>query len=153
MLANLLQNAVKYSPPGTPIGVSARQNDDGELELRVDDEGPGVPARDRDRIFEPFFRRKQKAGQPTAPGHGLGLAICQSIVLTHGGRMQVTDRPGGGARFSVCLPTRPPGGQRGTKGQLEDRLSDPAEHARGRRRGATGGCMVLTLPSPVIHAA
>jgi two-component system sensor histidine kinase KdpD len=103
VLANLLQNAIKYSPPGTPIGVSARTTVHGELEFTVDDAGPGVPAADRERIFEPFFR-KLAAHQTHVPGHGLGLAICQSIVLAHGGRIRVTGRRGGGARFRVVLP-------------------------------------------------
>ncbi len=103
VLANLLQNAIKYSPPGTPIGISARTTSDGELELTVEDEGPGIPAEDRARIFEPFFR-KQADRHSGVPGHGLGLAICQSIVLAHGGRIQVTNRRSGGARFSVFLP-------------------------------------------------
>ena len=104
VLANLLQNAVNYSPPGSAVGVSARRTDDGELELSVDDEGPGVPAQDRERIFEPFVRT-QPTEASKVPGHGLGLAISQSIVRAHGGRIQVSDRPGGGARFTVLLPT------------------------------------------------
>jgi signal transduction histidine kinase len=103
VLANLLQNAVKYSPPGTPIGISARVNDGGELELAVEDDGPGVPAEDRERIFEPFFRR-----ETSVAGHGLGLAISQSIILAHGGRLEVTERLGGGARFTALLPMRMP---------------------------------------------
>jgi two-component system, OmpR family, sensor histidine kinase KdpD len=100
VIANLLQNAAKYSPTGTSIGVSARLNDVGELELAVEDDGPGVPAEDRERIFEPFFRRDTRVA-----GNGLGLAICKSIVLAHGGRIEVTDRPCGGACFVVFLPT------------------------------------------------
>jgi two-component system, OmpR family, sensor histidine kinase KdpD len=69
VLANLLQNAIKYSPPATPIGISA-QTHDGELELSVDDEGPGIPLEDRDCIFEPFFR-KQPARQSSVPGNVL----------------------------------------------------------------------------------
>jgi two-component system sensor histidine kinase KdpD len=149
VLANLLQNAVKYSPPGTPIGVSARITDDGELELSVEDEGPGIPAEDRECIFEPFFRNRT-AQQSGVPGHGLGLAICQSIVLAHGGRMQVTDRPAGGARFSVFLPAQVPAeptlrcaprGQHSDsnyqpKDRGNDPASDPAKHSCGGRRAA-----------------
>jgi two-component system, OmpR family, sensor histidine kinase KdpD len=105
VLANLVQNAIKYSPGGTAISISARITDTGELELSVDDEGPGISAENHDRIFQPFFRMLT-AGQSEVLGNGLGLAICQSIVLAHGGRMQVTDRPGGGARFSVFLPAQ-----------------------------------------------
>ncbi len=77
VLANLLHNAIKYSPPDTAVGVSARITKDGELELWVEDEGTGVPAEDRERIFEPFFR-KRTTEHSNVPGHGLGLAICQS---------------------------------------------------------------------------
>jgi two-component system sensor histidine kinase KdpD len=107
VVANLVENAIKYSPPDTAIGISARITEDEELELAVEDEGPGVPAEDRERIFEPFYR-KQTDVQSDVPGHGLGLAICQSVVLAHGGRMQVTGRHGGGARFSVLLPAPMP---------------------------------------------
>jgi two-component system sensor histidine kinase KdpD len=103
VVVNLVENAIKYSPAGTPIGVSATVARDGELQLSVEDQGPGVPAADRERIFEPFFRN-QMARQSNVPGHGLGLAICQSIVLAHGGRIEVYDRPGSGACFSVFLP-------------------------------------------------
>jgi two-component system sensor histidine kinase KdpD len=103
VLANLIQNAIKYSPASTPIGISARITEHGELVLSVEDEGPGVRAQDRERIFEPFVR-DQSAAQSEVSGHGLGLAICQSIVLAHGGRIEVDDRPDAGARFSVFLP-------------------------------------------------
>jgi two-component system, OmpR family, sensor histidine kinase KdpD len=105
VLANLLHNAIKYSPANTPIGISARITPSRELELSVEDEGPGVPVESRERIFEPFYRNRTHL-ESQAPGHGLGLAICQHIVREHGGRIQVTERPGGGARFSVFLPFR-----------------------------------------------
>ena len=99
VVANLLQNAIKYSPASSPIRVSARTTDAGDLELAVEDHGPGVAAIDRQRIFQPFFRR-----QTQAAGNGLGLAIALSIVQAHGGQIDVSDRPGGGARFVVLLP-------------------------------------------------
>jgi two-component system sensor histidine kinase KdpD len=119
VLANLLQNAIKYSPRGTPLGVSARITDDGELELSVDDEGAGIPAEDRDRIFSPFFRA-QTAAHSRVPGHGLGLAICQSIVLAHGGRILVADGPGGGARFSVIIPAQMEAGYSDSSDEWKD---------------------------------
>jgi two-component system, OmpR family, sensor histidine kinase KdpD len=103
VIANLLQNAIKYSPASTPIGISARMTATRELEFSVEDHGPGVPVESRARIFEPFYRTRTHA-EAKVPGHGLGLAICQRIVREHGGRIEVTDRPGGGARFSVFLP-------------------------------------------------
>lgn len=151
VLANLLQNAVKYSPPGTPIGISACLSGADEVELAVEDHGAGIPPDDREHIFEPFFRT-QAAARSNVPGHGLGLAICQLIVLAHGGRMRVTDRPGGGARFSVFLPMQPHAAQRGTTHQ-EKRDNTPAEHRGGRRRGTVGDCVMLTAPSPLVRAA
>ena len=99
LLANLLQNAARYSPPHGQIHISAQVLDLGTLELTIDDEGPGVPIHLRKRIFEPFFRHRSDV-----PGHGLGLAICRAIVRAHGGTIEVGDSPGGGARFSVRLP-------------------------------------------------
>jgi light-regulated signal transduction histidine kinase (bacteriophytochrome) len=72
VLANLLQNAIKYSPEGSAIGISARITHDGELELCVEDEGPGIRPEDRERIFEPFVRTRT-AQQSAVTGHGLGL--------------------------------------------------------------------------------
>jgi two-component system, OmpR family, sensor histidine kinase KdpD len=99
VVANLLQNAAKYSPPHTRIDVSAQLVDFGSLEIAVDDEGPGVPPEDRALVFEPFFRN-----QSDVPGHGLGLAICQAIVQAHGGDIRVADSPSGGAHFAIRLP-------------------------------------------------
>jgi two-component system sensor histidine kinase KdpD len=128
VLANLLQNAIKYSPLGSPIGVSVRTTRRGELEFTIDDQGPGIPVEDRKRIFEPFFR-KQAVMQSSVPGNGLGLAICQSIVLAHGGHMRVSVRRCGGARFSVFLPgpIRP---------AAKDGSNEPAKYSRSGRRSA-----------------
>jgi len=105
VLANLLDNANKYSPPDACIGISAGHVD-GMLEFRVDDAGPGVPDEDRERIFQPFYRRDAGDRLPLS-GHGLGLPICRSIVAAHDGHIRVVDRPGGGARFIVALPLAP----------------------------------------------
>jgi two-component system sensor histidine kinase KdpD len=135
VLANLIQNAIKYSPPHTPIGVSARITHDGEFELSVDDEGPGIAVDDRQRIFEPFFR-SQTTDQSKVHGHGLGLAICQAIVRAHGGRIQIFDRIGGGTRFSVFLPAQVRPGHLETKHHAKDQGNDSAEHSPSGRRGA-----------------
>jgi signal transduction histidine kinase len=102
VLLNLLQNAVKYTLPWTPITVCARMHGPSLLELAIEDEGPGIPTEDHNRVFEPFFRTENVA-QSAVPGHGLGLAICQSIALAHSGRMGITSRPGR-TRFSLYLP-------------------------------------------------
>ena len=104
VLVNLLQNAVKYSSPHSPIGISARLHGLDELEFAVENDGPVIPSEEQDHLFEPFFRTRNVA-ESNVPGHGLGLAICQSIALAHGGRMGVSSRPGK-TRFSMYLPLR-----------------------------------------------
>ncbi|HEX8795257.1 MAG TPA: sensor histidine kinase KdpD [Polyangiaceae bacterium] len=105
VLINLLENATKYTPSGTPIDVSARVHD-GEVEIEVADRGPGVDSRDRERVFEKFYRAREGEGG----GVGLGLTICRGIVSAHGGRIWVDDRAGGGAvfRFTLPLEKKPP---------------------------------------------
>jgi signal transduction histidine kinase len=101
VVANLVENATKYADPGTPIRIAGvRRN--GELELRVEDAGPGIPPEYREQVFEKFFRLK--SDRPWVAGSGLGLAICRRIVAAHGGRIYVEDS-GAGARFVVRLPT------------------------------------------------
>jgi signal transduction histidine kinase len=112
VLLNLLQNAVKYTSPRTAITVCARMHGRNLLELAVEDEGPGISTEDQNRVFEPFFRTETVA-HSTVPGHGLGLAICQSIALAHGGRMGITSRPGR-TRFSMYLPLNKPNSKHAT---------------------------------------
>lgn len=101
VLVNLLENAARHTPPGTPIRVAARA-DAGCVELAVSDEGPGFPEGDLARLFEPFVR----GGTPRAPGSGLGLAIARGIVEAHGGTIRAERPPGGGASVIVRLPRR-----------------------------------------------
>jgi len=102
VIANLLENAVKYSPAQGVIHVSAALAGDA-IELRVEDDGPGIPAEYLDLVFEKFFRVKGD-GRSAIPGTGLGLAICRGIVEAHGGQIWAENRPSGGACFSVRLP-------------------------------------------------
>lgn len=97
---HLLHNAVKYAPDGTTVRVTAQREGE-RVELVVADEGPGVPAGDRFRIFEPLRRSKDDGPQP---GLGLGLALVKRLAELHGGRVWVDDAPGGGAAFHVTLP-------------------------------------------------
>jgi two-component system sensor histidine kinase KdpD len=99
VLINLIENAIKYSPPGAPLEVGARVRD-GCAEVEVADRGPGVSADHAPRIFDKFFRVEEREGG----GVGLGLAICRGIVAAHGGRIWVDPRPGGGASFRFTLP-------------------------------------------------
>ena len=100
VLVNLLDNAVKYTPPGSPITISAAPLAD-EVEIVVADRGSGIPPADIDKIFGKFFRSTNR-GQ--AVGTGLGLSICKGIVEAHGGRISAENRPGGGAAFRFSLP-------------------------------------------------
>ncbi len=102
LLDNLLENAVKFSPAGAEVEVSARITD-GRLMLFVSDRGPGIPVEYSKRIFERFYQTP--AGRAVAGrGAGLGLAICREVVRTHGGRVSVEARAGGGSIFAVSLP-------------------------------------------------
>jgi signal transduction histidine kinase len=110
VLANLVGNAIRYAPPGTAITIEAAPCENGGrplVEIVVADAGPGVPPRDRARIFEPYVQVEARR----AGGLGLGLAICKRIVEAHGGTIRVEDQPGGGSRFAFSLPaaTPPPG--------------------------------------------
>jgi two-component system sensor histidine kinase KdpD len=105
VLANLIENAAKFAPPNTEIRVSARRLD-GVIEIAVEDAGPGIPPDERERIFEPFYRRGQ-TGERT-PGSGLGLTISRGLIEAHRGSISVGDAPGGGARVAFRLPAELP---------------------------------------------
>jgi two-component system sensor histidine kinase KdpD len=100
VFANLLENAVKYTPPGTPIEISAATGSN-ELVVTVSDQGHGIPAGEEKRIFEKFHRIASEGSQG---GAGLGLSICRSIVVAHGGRIWADNLPSGGAAFHFALP-------------------------------------------------
>ena len=104
MLRNLIENAMRHSPDGSTITVSTRSHDQ-SVEVDVIDEGAGVPEKDRDRIFEPFYRGNYERAGAT-PGAGLGLAIAREIARAHGGELALvaTQRGSNGARFRVTLP-------------------------------------------------
>jgi signal transduction histidine kinase len=104
IVENLLANAARHTPPGTRVWVRVEPEGDGALVI-VEDEGPGVPAENREMIFEPF----QQAGHPNhAPGVGVGLSLVAKFAELHGGRAWLQDRPGGGASFHVLLPGADP---------------------------------------------
>jgi two-component system sensor histidine kinase KdpD len=100
ILTNLLDNALRYSEPGTPVSLGATRVDDW-LELRVEDCGPGIPEADAERIFEPFYRHPSTAR--TVKGTGLGLAIARRLAETQGGTLRHANRDGGGSVFAVRL--------------------------------------------------
>jgi PAS domain S-box-containing protein len=102
VLINLILNACQALPPGSPLTQRvevALRHDASGVTVRVSDTGPGVPEEIRGRIFDPFFTTKE-----VGSGTGLGLSIAQSILLAHGGALEVADRPGGGATFLATLP-------------------------------------------------
>jgi signal transduction histidine kinase len=102
VLSNLVGNAGKYSPAGTVIRVSVRENR-GRVELAVDDEGPGVPVGEREQVFTRFFRGRGDSVTATR-GAGLGLAIVTEFAASMGGKVSVTSADSGGARFVVSYP-------------------------------------------------
>ena len=99
-LANLIVNAIRYAPQGTPILVAAHRRGDA-LRIEVRDHGPGIPTEDRQRIFEKFFRGQSANG---TAGSGLGLAIARSLVALHGGTLEYEENPGGGSAFVTSIP-------------------------------------------------
>jgi Na+/proline symporter/nitrogen-specific signal transduction histidine kinase len=106
VMVNLLSNAIKFCPPETGrVVVAAARRAAGRIEISVSDNGPGVPAADRETIFERFRQLSRPAGAPA--GTGLGLPICRRIVAQHGGRIWVEEAATGGARFVVLVPIAP----------------------------------------------
>jgi two-component system sensor histidine kinase KdpD len=101
VLTNLLENAAKYSPAGAPIEVGLRVGA-ATLEATVADHGPGIPAWERERVFDRFYRLRRDGQRAT--GAGLGLAIVRGLVEANGGRVWVEEAPGGGAAFRLALP-------------------------------------------------
>jgi signal transduction histidine kinase len=118
IVINLLDNAVKYGGSG-PITLRAGLRD-GAARLEVEDAGPGVPAGDRLRIWEPFVRLR---AEDAVPGSGIGLAVVRELVTAHGGRCRVEATAGGASRFVVELP----GAGRSEKPAASERPQGPVE--------------------------
>lgn len=112
LLLNLLENAVKYTPPASPVTISARALGAG-VELSVADRGPGLGEGELEKVFDLFYQGGAAAAQPGGrKGYGIGLAICRAIAQVHGGQIRAENRAGGGAVFRLSLPAprrrRPP---------------------------------------------
>jgi two-component system sensor histidine kinase KdpD len=100
VLINLLDNAVKYTPPGSPIALTAWATEEA-VTVEVADQGPGLPPGEEQRIFDKFYRVQRP---PMPSGSGLGLTICRGLVEAHGGQMWAENRPGGGTVLRFTLP-------------------------------------------------
>jgi two-component system sensor histidine kinase KdpD len=123
VFVNLLENAARHTPPGTPVEISAVAGT-GEVVVQVADRGPGIPSGEEERVFEKFHR----AGSAVGTGAGLGLTICRGIVTAHGGRIWAETRPGGGAsfRFTIPITGTPPALAREAVAELEPGSWTPA---------------------------
>ncbi len=106
IVENLVYNAGKHTPDGTPIWVRVELVPEGGM-ITVEDDGPGIPEELREVLFEPFRQGPKAATQPS-PGTGIGLALVARFSALHGGRVWIEDAPNGGATFRVLLPHEPP---------------------------------------------
>ena len=105
ILINLLDNAIKYTPEGGRVTVSAIEKDSKETQFSIEDNGIGIPKEDLSRIFERFYR-VDKGRSKEMGGTGLGLSIVKHLVQAHGGRVWVESLPGKGSTFYFTLPNR-----------------------------------------------
>jgi signal transduction histidine kinase len=103
MLLNLLDNAVKYGPDGQAVTVGVDPVTGDRVRIWVQDQGPGVPPSERERIWDQFWRLERDRGSSVA-GTGIGLSVVRELATLHGGRVYVEGAPGGGARFVIELP-------------------------------------------------
>ncbi|GHO95402.1 hypothetical protein KSF_054500 [Reticulibacter mediterranei] len=101
VLTNLFENAVRYSPPESPLHLQV-QTTTQEVLIRLADQGPGVPEEEQERIFDKFYRVLEPGKQ--IPGSGIGLAVCRGLIEAHRGRIWEENREGGGAIFTFTLP-------------------------------------------------
>ncbi|MDO5743215.1 MAG: ATP-binding protein [Micrococcaceae bacterium] len=101
-LRNLIDNAIRYSPEDTTVGVGLRQRD-GLIQVSVTDQGPGIAPEEQERVFERFYRIDAARSRHTG-GTGLGLSIVKHVVANHGGEISLWSRPGQGSTFTVRLP-------------------------------------------------
>src|SRR5262249_53465682 len=117
-LTNLVANAIKYSPAGTEVVVSARAGEE-NLFIAVADQGYGIPPEHHSRIFEKFFRVPRVEDADT-PGAGLGLALVREIAELHGGRVTIESEAGAGSTFTLRLPLKRPTDNTDRAGQRKD---------------------------------
>jgi two-component system phosphate regulon sensor histidine kinase PhoR len=119
VLSNLVDNAIKYGRAGGSVVVGGCETGDGQIEVYVQDDGPGIPPEALERIFERFYR-VDKARSRDQGGTGLGLSIVKHIVQAHGGKVWAISEPGNGAAFFFTLP-------KGTGGEQMEFISASAK--------------------------
>ena len=103
VIAHLIDNAVKYTPPGSPIVIGARATQKSVM-IHVTDQGPGIAEGEQSRIFDKFYRGSR---EQHLKGTGMGLAIAREIIRAHGEEISVQSSPGQGSEFSFSLPIAP----------------------------------------------
>ncbi|GAA0505406.1 sensor histidine kinase [Saccharopolyspora thermophila] len=140
-LSNLIDNAVSYSPPGSPVSISRRLSGD-FVEIAVTDRGIGIPPEYHERVFERFFRVDPARSRATG-GTGLGLAIVKHVAANHGGEVRLWSRPGTGSTFTLRVPRHGVGKTDGQPAGEPDRAALPTrsttESADGVTTVETGG--------------
>ena len=99
---NLIENAIRYSPENTKVGIGITQRDD-TIKISVKDQGPGIPEDEQDRIFERFYRVDPARSRQTG-GTGLGLSIVKHVMAQHGGEITLWSVPGEGSTFTLTIP-------------------------------------------------
>jgi two-component system sensor histidine kinase KdpD len=129
VLTNLLENAVRYTPPESPIDISVYKENE-EIIITVADRGPGIPPTELERIFDKFYRvqRTPTRRGVSSPGSGLGLAVCKGLVEAHGGRIWARPRVGGGVTFFIALPIGQQKGEGCNRHEEEDQSPCKPEH-------------------------
>jgi two-component system sensor histidine kinase SenX3 len=127
---NLVDNAVRYSEPGTRVGVGVRRAD-GLVEVAVTDSGVGIPEDEQARVFERFYRVDPARSRATG-GTGLGLSIVKHVAANHGGDVTVWSRPGSGSTFTLRLPDADASGAAGVPSSGTDAPADPPRRVTAR---------------------
>jgi len=119
VLVNLLNNAVKFTPPGGSLGIEVNLVPSDEVLITVWDTGIGIRAEDIERLFQPFSQLDARLEREYS-GTGLGLSLVKRLVELHGGRVSVESEPGRGSRFSFSLPMIQPVGSDGTQEKTQE---------------------------------